>query len=88
MFEKCICLVCLEGPRRPPKLTPNAARVSAFCLLEIAHYCRSGARLVTRLAYRPPQETYGRSSVHSDGRAVASDFCSLSICSIGVFYRS
>ena len=76
MFEKCICLVCLGGPRRPQKLSLSVSIVSESCLLEIAHYCRSGATFVNQLAYRPPQETFGQSAVHSDELKAASGFCS------------
>ena len=76
MFEKCICLVCLGGPRRPQKLSLSVSIVSESCLSEIAHYCQSGATFVNHLAYRLHRVTFGRSAVHSGEQGAASGFCS------------
>ena len=87
VFEKCICLVCLGGPRRPLKLFPSVVRVSAFCLLVTARCCQNGATLEGRLDYRHFRETYGRSVEHFGGQAVASGFCLLFNCFNIGFYR-
>ena len=71
MFEKCICLVYLGGPRRPLKLSLNAVKVSASCLSETICCCRNGAALISQLDYRHFRETYGRSFEHFGGQGVA-----------------